>query len=92
MTFEAKPGWVDQISILLLAVRAEDLTHDQQVQLVGVASGSRVPLQRDFYDRVGNLWKSEFCEQGSVMAGQVHAIADPRTERATEPQQRAQDP
>jgi hypothetical protein len=37
-------GRVDQMSVLLLAVRGEDLLHDEEVKLVGVAAISCAPM------------------------------------------------
>jgi outer membrane lipoprotein-sorting protein len=34
-----------------------------------VATDSLLPLQRDYYDRAGRLWKAEFFEQVSVING-----------------------
>jgi outer membrane lipoprotein-sorting protein len=37
--------------------------------LTWVAADSMLPLQRDFYDQAGRLWKSEFFEEVSVIDG-----------------------
>src|SRR5262249_11381433 len=37
--------------------------------LTWVAADSLLPLQRDYYDGAGGLWKTEHFEQGSVIDG-----------------------
>jgi hypothetical protein len=37
--------------------------------LTWVAADSLLPLQRDYYDRAGRLWKSEYFEQVTVIDG-----------------------